>query len=63
MPDVWAERLSLRRFRLDDLDELVPIFAKPEVWAYPYGLERVVSVSPGRRTVSSLTNLSRVTVR
>lgn len=37
LPDVETERLALRRFRSDDLDGLAPIFAKPEVWMYPYG--------------------------
>jgi RimJ/RimL family protein N-acetyltransferase len=37
MPDVETERLILRRFRPDDLDELATVFAKPEVWMFPYG--------------------------
>jgi RimJ/RimL family protein N-acetyltransferase len=37
MPDVTTERLILRRFLLDDVDELAAIFAKPEVWEYPLG--------------------------
>ena len=34
--DVETERLRLRRFRSDDLDELATVFAKPEVWRYPF---------------------------
>jgi RimJ/RimL family protein N-acetyltransferase len=37
LPDVTTERLELRRFRLDDLDGLAAVFAKPEVWQFPYG--------------------------
>lgn len=35
--EVKTERLELRRFRPDDLDALAAIFAKREVWEYPYG--------------------------
>src|SRR3954462_5646677 len=35
--DVTTERLELRRFRPDDVDELAPGFAQQEVWQYPYG--------------------------
>ena len=35
--EVQTERLDLRRFRRDDLDELAGIFAHPEVWEFPYG--------------------------
>lgn len=35
--DVVTERLDLRRFRPEDLDELAGVFAKPEVWQFPYG--------------------------
>lgn len=37
LPDVESDRLSLRRFRASDADLLEPIFAKPEVWMFPYG--------------------------
>ncbi len=37
MPDVTTDRLELRRFRSEDLDALVPVFAQREVWAYPVG--------------------------
>ena len=30
-------RLLLRRFESSDLDGLAAVFAKPEVWQYPYG--------------------------
>ena len=30
-------RLLLRRFESSDLDALAAVFAKPEVWQYPYG--------------------------
>lgn len=30
-------RLLLRRFESSDLDGLAAVFAKPEVWLYPYG--------------------------
>lgn len=32
-----TERLELRRFQRSDLDELARVFAKPEVWRFPYG--------------------------
>jgi RimJ/RimL family protein N-acetyltransferase len=32
---IETERLLLRRFTLDDLDELAAVFAKPEVFWYP----------------------------
>jgi RimJ/RimL family protein N-acetyltransferase len=32
-----TERLILRRFGAADLDDLAAIFAKPEVWRFPYG--------------------------
>lgn len=35
--NVATERLDLRRFERDDLDELVAVFAEPEVWRFPYG--------------------------
>lgn len=35
--DVTTERLELRRFRHDDLDELADVFAVEEVWHYPFG--------------------------
>jgi RimJ/RimL family protein N-acetyltransferase len=35
--DVSTSRLHLRRFARDDLDELVSVFAHPEVWQFPYG--------------------------
>jgi RimJ/RimL family protein N-acetyltransferase len=35
--DVTTERLELRRFRPDDVDELAPVFAQEAVWRYPYG--------------------------
>ena len=35
--DVTTERLELRRFAETDLDELVVVFAQPEVWRFPYG--------------------------
>lgn len=37
MPDVETDRLLLRRFRDTDVDALAPVFAKPEVWMFPYG--------------------------
>ncbi|MGH9259300.1 MAG: GNAT family N-acetyltransferase, partial [Acidimicrobiales bacterium] len=37
LADVTTDRLRLRRFDDDDLDELAAVFAKPEVWRYPYG--------------------------
>jgi len=35
--DVSTDRLELRRFHHDDLDELAIVFAKPEIWQFPYG--------------------------
>jgi RimJ/RimL family protein N-acetyltransferase len=35
--DVATERLELRRFRAEDLDGLAALFAKREVWQFPYG--------------------------
>lgn len=35
--DVTTERLDLRRFALDDLDELAGVFANEAVWRFPYG--------------------------
>jgi RimJ/RimL family protein N-acetyltransferase len=35
--DVTTERLELRRFRGEDLDGLAAVFAKREVWQFPYG--------------------------
>jgi RimJ/RimL family protein N-acetyltransferase len=37
LPDVTTDRLDLRRFQPDDLDELAVLFARPEVWRFPYG--------------------------
>jgi len=37
LPDLKTERLDLRRFRSDDLDELAVVFENPEVWQFPYG--------------------------
>lgn len=37
MPDATTERLVLRRFVPSDLDALAVVFAKPEVWQFPYG--------------------------
>lgn len=37
LKDVETERLVLRRFREGDADLLEPVFAKPEVWRFPYG--------------------------
>ena len=35
--DVVTERLELRRFQHDDLDELAVVFSEPEVWRFPLG--------------------------
>jgi RimJ/RimL family protein N-acetyltransferase len=35
--DVTTERLRLRRFEHDDLDELASVFEHREVWQFPYG--------------------------
>jgi RimJ/RimL family protein N-acetyltransferase len=37
LADVVTERLTLRRFAADDVDELTAVFAKPEVWEFPFG--------------------------
>jgi RimJ/RimL family protein N-acetyltransferase len=37
LPDVRTERLDLRRFAPDDVDELSEVFAQREVWEFPYG--------------------------
>lgn len=37
LPDVTTARLVLRRPAPEDLDELTVVFAKPEVWRFPYG--------------------------
>ena len=37
LSDRTSERLDLRRFVEADLDEIAPVFAKPEVWRFPYG--------------------------
>jgi RimJ/RimL family protein N-acetyltransferase len=37
LPDVETERLVLRRFRKDDEPALAQLFAKPEIWQFPYG--------------------------
>lgn len=34
---VDTERLHLRRFANDDIDELAAVFARQEVWQFPYG--------------------------
>lgn len=35
--DVTTARLDLRRFHDGDLNELVSVFAHPEVWEFPFG--------------------------
>jgi RimJ/RimL family protein N-acetyltransferase len=35
--DVTTERLMLRRFERDDVDELASVFEQREVWQFPYG--------------------------
>jgi RimJ/RimL family protein N-acetyltransferase len=35
--EMETSRLALRRFRPDDLDALADVFAKPDVWRFPYG--------------------------
>jgi len=35
--EMETSRLVLRRFRSSDVDALAPVFAKPEVWRFPYG--------------------------
>jgi len=37
LPNVETDRLILRRFRDSDVEALSIVFAKPEVWMYPYG--------------------------
>src|SRR4030095_16482069 len=37
LPDVRTERLDLRRFHLEDLDELATVFAQRAVWQCPHG--------------------------
>ena len=35
--DVSTDRLELRRFRSEDLDDLAVVFEKTDVWKFPYG--------------------------
>jgi RimJ/RimL family protein N-acetyltransferase len=37
LDDVETDRLILRRFLAEDLDALTVVFARAEVWQYPYG--------------------------
>jgi RimJ/RimL family protein N-acetyltransferase len=37
LADVETERLRLRRFDRSDVDALAVVFAKPEVWEFPFG--------------------------
>lgn len=37
LPDIETDRLILRRFKPSDAEALSVVFAKPEVWMYPYG--------------------------
>jgi RimJ/RimL family protein N-acetyltransferase len=37
LPDMETERLVLRRFRAGDERRLAPVFAKSEVWRFPFG--------------------------
>jgi RimJ/RimL family protein N-acetyltransferase len=37
LADVETDRLRLRRFVTTDADELATVFAKPEVWEFPFG--------------------------
>src|SRR3954470_2709472 len=37
LADVDTERLHLRRFATTDVDALAAVFAKPEVWEFPFG--------------------------
>ncbi len=37
MPEVSTPRMDLVRFVASDLDELAILFAKPQIWHYPYG--------------------------
>jgi RimJ/RimL family protein N-acetyltransferase len=36
MDRVETERLVLRRWHSEDLDRLVDVFSKPEVWWFPF---------------------------
>lgn len=35
--EILTERLRMRPFRIDDLEALTEIFAKPDVWRFPFG--------------------------
>ena len=35
--EILTDRLRLRRWRPEDLDRLTEIFARPEVWRFPFG--------------------------
>ena len=37
LADVDTDRLRLRRFAADDVDRLATVFAKREVWEFPFG--------------------------
>lgn len=37
LPERTTDRLDLRKFRSDDLDELAVVFENPEIWQFPYG--------------------------
>src|SRR3954467_3619841 len=37
LADVDTDRLHLRQFRTDDVDALAVVFAKREVWEFPFG--------------------------
>jgi RimJ/RimL family protein N-acetyltransferase len=37
LADVETDRLALRRFAPTDVDALAVVFAKPEVWQFPFG--------------------------
>jgi RimJ/RimL family protein N-acetyltransferase len=37
LPDVTTDRLDLQRFRPGDQAVLAAVFAKPDVWRFPYG--------------------------
>lgn len=37
MRDIETERLVLRKFTMDDVDEYVRIFTRPELGEFPYG--------------------------
>ncbi len=45
MSAVETDRLLLRPWSADDIDDLITVFAEPEVWRYPFGrgLSRVES--------------------